>query len=84
MDSFFDFNFQFTVEDDRTIVRFFVPKSVVGCSGAALIKSYVESHYDVVSFRVSTDPRNFSRKITFCVKGSFFDARRFSHFLLSL
>lgn len=84
MDSFLNFNFQVTVEDDRTIVRFFAPKSVVGCYGAALIKSYVERLYDVVSFRVSFDPRNFGSKITFCVKGSSFDVRRFSHFLFSL
>lgn len=72
------------VKGDVTEVRLSVSKSLVCRLGSVLIKSYLERLYDVVSFRVSFDPRNFDRKISFCVKGSSFDVSRFVHFFLSL
>lgn len=72
------------VKDDVTVVGLTVPKQVVEDFGVSLIRSYVERLYEVVSFRVSFDPKNFDRKIKFCVKGHTFDALRFSYFLFSL
>lgn len=73
-----------SVKDDVTVVRLSVPKQVVGDFGVSLIRSYVERLYEVVSFRASFDPKNFDRKVTFCLKGNTFDARRFAYFLFSL
>lgn len=72
------------LKGNETEVRFSVPKSVIEDSDIALVRSYVDRLYDVVSFRVSFDPRSFDRKIIVCLKGVSFDVRRFSHFLLSL
>lgn len=75
---------QINVEVDRTVVRVFVPKSAAESFDFSLVQSHVARLYDVVFFRFSFDPRNFSRKIVFCVKGTSFDALRFSHLLFSL
>lgn len=73
-----------TVEDDKTIVRVFAPKNVVCDSDVPLIYSYLVRRYDVILFMTSFGAIASDRSIVFHLDDSFFDVKRFSHFLFSL
>lgn len=73
-----------TVEDDKTIVRVSVPKNVVSDSDVPLIYSYLVRRYDVILFKSFYGAIASDRCITFHLDDSFFDVKRFGHFLFSL
>lgn len=73
-----------TVEDDKTIVRVSVPRSVVNDSDVPLIHAYLVRRYDVILFKSFNGAVTSDRFITFHLDDTFFDAKRFTHFLFSL
>lgn len=70
--------------NNEVVVSTVLPTSAIIDIDVAAIFSYLASRYDVFYFCTSICDAGLDRSVTFRLKDSFFDAKRFSHFLLSL